>query len=166
MFYVPYVDIVGERGFNEMRSATVQNSAKLPAGNYGFLELYCSDPDCDCRRLLIQVLREDTADRVWATINYGFASPEFYGEWIRDAALGAQLSGLSLEPMGPQSEYAIALLALFRDLLEAPEYAARLKRHYDEVKQITSAASGPLRGSALSEPKPLRRSGRRSKRGA
>src|SRR5438094_9660002 len=26
----------------------------LPAGNYGFLELYRDDPACDCRRVLLQ----------------------------------------------------------------------------------------------------------------
>ena len=48
--------------------------AALPAGEYGFLELYCNEPTCDCRRVLFQVCRADLPNKVLATINYGWES--------------------------------------------------------------------------------------------
>jgi hypothetical protein len=168
VFYVPYVQIVGEHGFKETRSALVRNHARLPDGNYGFLELYCGDPTCDCRRVLIQVLREDSADRVWATINYGFATLEYYGVWVGDPSVAVHLAELSLEPTGCQSPFAPALLELFRNLLDAPEYAARLERHYDEVKRLTSRVSDKRRDDSLwqSKSKATRKSRRRRSSGA
>jgi len=142
MSYVPYVQVVGQRGFEETRWVLIRKDAHLPDGDYGFLELYCSDPKCDCRRVLIHVIREDTADQVWATISYGFASPGFYGTWVGDPSIAAQLAGASLEPIGPQSSYAPALLEVFGSLIEAPEYTARLERHYNEVKHLSISASG------------------------
>jgi len=27
----------------------------IPDGEYGFVELYCDEPDCDCRRVVIDI---------------------------------------------------------------------------------------------------------------
>jgi hypothetical protein len=40
----------------------------IPAGSFGFLELYCDDPACDCRRVLLQVRAEHQPDTVLATL--------------------------------------------------------------------------------------------------
>ena len=56
--------------------------AGLPAGEYGFLELYCNEPTCDCRRVLFQVCRADRPNKVLATINYGWESEDFYAQWL------------------------------------------------------------------------------------
>ncbi len=49
---------------------------------------YCNEIDCDCRRVLIQVLSPNTDDKPWATIGYGWESPEFYHKWAMENVEG------------------------------------------------------------------------------
>ena len=155
MFYVPYVQIVGERGFKETRSLLVRNDTCLPDDNYGFMELNCSDPQCAAPAFLFRFSEKIPTTRIWATINYGFATPEYYGVWVGDPSFAMHLARPSLEPTGSQSPYAPALLELFRSLLDAAEYAARLERHYDEVKHLTCRASDKRCGGSILTLKPM-----------
>ena len=58
----------------------------VPAGPYAFIEHYCADPGCDCRRVLLLVATEKEPDTILATINYGWDSLEPTkaddGRWI------------------------------------------------------------------------------------
>lgn len=56
----PFVTRFPELGARETRALLVSGRKELPDGNYGFLELYCDEPGCDCRRVMIDLLREDT----------------------------------------------------------------------------------------------------------
>lgn len=126
----PFYSRFRELAFNEMRSATIRGRRDLPDGEYGFLELYCDDPACDCRRVLINVVTPK-GSQVLATINYGWESIEFYTEWMHgDKKLGREMQGASLDFLNPQSQYADALLNLFKWVLEDQAYVERLKRHY------------------------------------
>src|ERR1039458_3144226 len=49
----PFMERFPEVGARETRSATVTQRQDLPDGEYGFLELYCDEPGCDCRRATI-----------------------------------------------------------------------------------------------------------------
>lgn len=121
-----------EIAMKEVRSVTVLDDGQsVPPGQYGLLEFYCDDPECDCRRVLFQVVRSDTGGKVWATINYGWESAEYYARWLGSAEAGREACGASLDPLHPQSEYAPALLDLFTDVILADaSYVERLKRHY------------------------------------
>jgi len=69
-----------EVGAAESRSVTVKGRPDLPDGEYGFLELYCDEPGCDCRRVIIDVLRHDTGwSKIW--IGYGWENLDFYEKW-------------------------------------------------------------------------------------
>ena len=118
-------------GASETRSVTVPDKEDLPSGEYGFFELYCNEPNCDCRRVVIAVLRPQTGWKFWAVINYGWESVEFYQKWAGAPAsdrLGWQ--GPELDPLSEQGPYAPALLNLFKWVLESPGYVQRLKKHY------------------------------------
>jgi hypothetical protein len=108
----------------------------LPPGQYTFYELYCTEDDCDCRRVMLQVLSPRLPGRVLATINYGWESVAFYTRWMRgDAEAGSDCAGARLEPLNPQSELADALLAGFQDFVKTrPEFIAQLQRHYELFK--------------------------------
>ena len=116
---------------SETRSVTITDRDDLPNGEYGFIEFYCNEPQCDCRRVLVVVLRPETGWKFWAAINYGWESVEFYQKWA-----GAPTSdrygwtGPFLDPMSEQTAYAPALLNLFKFILQSPGYAQRLKKHY------------------------------------
>jgi len=135
----PFVERFLEVGASETRSR-VTHQQDLPDGEYGFLELYCDEPGCNCRRVMINVLRPETGwSRIWATIGYGWESLDFYRKWGGPANDPVELQGPFLDPLNPQTEYSPALLNLFRLLLESPAYVERFQRHYqmfrDSVEQ-------------------------------
>lgn len=110
----------------------LQPHGGLPAGRYAFVELYCSDPNCDCKRVLLQVRSEQDPTTVLATINYGWESLAFYSKWLRgDRESAREIKEASLDPLNSQTEYASSLLRLFRTVvLQDKAYIKRLKRHY------------------------------------
>lgn len=133
MAMVPFYTRFRDLAFKEMRSATVRGMPGLPDGEYGFLELYCDEPACDCRRVLIDVITP-TSSKIWATINYGWESLEFYEKWMRDKDTARECYGATLDPLNPQTEYSDALLQLFNHVLQDKVYVERLKRHYQLFK--------------------------------
>ena len=108
----------------------------LPVGEYGYLEHYCEKPDCDCRRVLLQVTSAKAPHTVLAIINYGWESADFYTDWMHgDEQAGREITAASLDPLHPQSEYADHLLDYFQQhMITNPEYVARLARHYAMFK--------------------------------
>ena len=48
--------------------------ADLPQRTFVFMEAYCADPHCHCRRVMLNVIDAETHNRV-ATINYAFEPP-------------------------------------------------------------------------------------------
>ena len=123
---VPFFNVCLELARVETRTLLIRNNPCLPDGDYGFIEHYCEDLECDCRRVLIVVWTPRTDDRAWATIDYGWESPEFYRKWDRHSE--EDMKGSFLDPLGGQSPYAHVLLAYFaqnpppgRSLCGAPE---------------------------------------------
>jgi hypothetical protein len=101
----------------------------VPDDDYAFVESYCTDPGCDCRRVLLTVLARSRGPG--AVISFGFDR-------------GEPLAGPFLDPLNPQSEYAKGLLALAKELvLSDPAYVARLERHYQMVKQKFARPAAP-----------------------
>jgi hypothetical protein len=132
-----------EVGARETRSAKIAQQGDLPEGEYGFLEFYCDEPGCDCRRVMIQVWRPETGrGKVWATIGYGWESPDFYRNWSRAGCDPIEMKGPSLDPLNPQTQYSAALLDLFRLVLESGEYVERLKRHYRMFRDSVGKENG------------------------
>ena len=140
--------------FPEISKAETRNIAifkesdmNLPAGNYTFLEMYCDEPGCDCRRVFLYVV-SDRNKGVEAVITYGWESPEFYANWMNndDPYIVAALKGPSLNLGSPQSKQAPALLELVRTvLLQDKAYLERIKRHYSMFRQKIDgyARTGP-----------------------
>lgn len=108
----------------------------LPVGSYAFVELYCTDPECDCRRVFLQVESEHPLGPVLATIAYGWASVAHYRKWLGgDLEDARDLAGASLDPFNLQTRFAPPLLHLFETvLLPDQNYVDRLKRHYAMFK--------------------------------
>jgi hypothetical protein len=140
---VPFYTRSRDLAFSEMRSATVRGMPDLPDGQYGFLELYCDDPECDCRRVIIDVVTPTAGPKIWATINYGWESLAFYARWTRDLELARGCCGATLDMLNPQTEYSEALLRLFKQILQDKAYVERLKRHYQLFKADLPKAHKP-----------------------
>ena len=106
----------------------------LPVDEYGFDELYCDEPGCDCRRVIINVLARHAGEHL-ATISYAFEKP------AEDALVPEQTF---LDPLNRQSRWAPALLDLFTNVVLAdPEYRQRLMRHYRMFKNVVDDAAHP-----------------------
>ncbi|MHB8524126.1 MAG: hypothetical protein ACYDH9_25680 [Limisphaerales bacterium] len=134
----PFVERFPEVAARETRVIFLpRRLGQLPAGEYGFIEHYCAEPTCDCRRVLFHVRRADQPETILATINYGWESEAFYARWLfGDHASARELREAALDPLNPQSPLAPAFLDLFRSvLLRDQAYVARLERHYQMFKR-------------------------------
>ena len=137
-FYTRFRDLA----FQEMRVAFVQGGSDLPGGEYGFLEFYCDEPDCDCRRVIIEVVSRESGSKIWATISYGWEAPEFYATWTINKEAAKGMSGAGLDPLNPQTQYSSALLSLFEHIIQDRAYVDRLKRHYQMFKGALKGKKG------------------------
>jgi len=129
-------EVCPEIGLREIRTVTLTPNSDLglPADNYAFLEMYCSEPDCDCRRVYFHVIAESNPATELALIAWGWEPPKFYRRWgnfPRTAKDVKAMKGPALAPMCEQSDRAPALLELANNvLLSSPDYVERIKRHY------------------------------------
>ncbi len=122
----------------ETRTITIMEPDLLPAGQYAFVENYCTEANCDCRRVLVNVIRLGSK-RIWATINFGWESMEYYQSWSTGIS-ELEGKGPFLDPLCEQSELAPELMNLFEETcLRDPEYIVRLARHYGMVKGQASS---------------------------
>ena len=101
----PFMERFPELAVRETRSVTVTGRQDLPDGEYGFVELYCDEPGCDCRRVMIDVLRPETGWRkIWATINYGWESLDFYRKWGGGGSDPGEMQGPFPRPAQPPNQ--------------------------------------------------------------
>ena len=138
MAYSMFHQYCPEVGMQETRSITVppDSGLGLPAGDYAFLEMYCDERGCDCRRVFFNIMSRQR-EKAEAVIAWGWENVEFYAKWYKygDAADAAELKGPALNPGSPATELAPALLEVVRNiLLKDPEYVERIKRHYQMFK--------------------------------
>ncbi len=132
MYLIPFYVVDPELAVRETRVIhLLVEQDGLAVGSYGLLEFYCSDPTCDCRRVMLNVAEEQNPDHFLASISYGFDRDE-------------EMAGPLLDPLNPQSEHAEVLLRLVKKtVLSDPRYLARLERHYRLVKQAASDSQHP-----------------------
>lgn len=131
---IPFYSRFPDLAVKETRSVKVRGDDDLPDGEYGFIEFYCDEPACDCRRVVVSVVSPDPGWTPWATISFGWESLQFYLDRLGDLEDAAVAKGPSLDPLNPQTKYASALLRLFRFVLTDAAYVERLKRHYQLFK--------------------------------
>jgi len=115
----------------ETRKFMVPGHPTLSKGWFLFVELYCALPGCDCKRVMINVIRERDQYQL-ATINYAFEpnDPD---------------RGPFLDPLNPQSEISDSLLDFFKHVIEKDAaYKDRLQRHYLLFKQAIANPRHPI----------------------
>jgi hypothetical protein len=139
-----YFPKVAER---ETRTITVMPGSYtgLPAGDYGFLEMYCDERGCDCRRVLFSVFSR-SGGRLEAVIAWGWEDTDFYAKWLTysDPSVVAELKGPALNIGSPQGRLAPAILKLVQDvLLVDRDYIERIKRHYQMFRAVVDGPHSP-----------------------
>ena len=119
----------------ETRRITLRNDPQIPDGEYAFVDAFCEDKDCDCRRVYFEVLQIDPDYEIFhaATISYGWEDLDFYLSWspYLPSKMAAEMKGPSLEPLQHQTRYSERFLELFEaKFIIDPAYIERIKRHY------------------------------------
>jgi hypothetical protein len=138
MFFSSFSELCPKIALEETRTFTILKEGELPSGTYILEETYCNQPDCDCRRVMLTVYREETGE-IEAVVAYGWESREFYRRWAnweQDEREVSCLKGPMLNPMSQQSPLAPAILKFIAQVILADQdYVERLKRHYRIFKQ-------------------------------
>ena len=141
-FYMLFTDVAAK----ETRVVQLLQPQKgLPVGRYAFIELYCEDKGCDCRKTMIQIVPDGSITPVLATLHYGWEKIEFYMKWAsmpRSFAkkMARDITGVCLDPGSKITIQAQALLSLFRTVIASdPDYAKRFARHYDMFKAVINS---------------------------
>jgi len=140
---------------NEYRTVIPVGRADLPRRTFVLTEAYCADPQCDCRRVILNVIDAETHHHV-ATMNYAFEPPEppFEDE-----------GQIFLDPLNPQTVMSPAFLEVTREMLARDRgYHDRLVHHYTMWKAVVDNPSHPdqatpfaVRGEPDVPPRPWRR---------
>jgi hypothetical protein len=131
-YLVPFFQVDPDLAARETRTVTLyQPRDNIPAGSYGLLESYCPDPDCDCRRVMINVVEQKQPAQFLASISYGFDRE-------------AENAGPYLDRLNEQCPYADALMRMVQAVaFDDPVYVARLKQHYALVKRAAVDPAHP-----------------------
>lgn len=134
MPYALFHDYFPDIAEKETRTITVLENSPwdLPSAHYSLLEMYCDEPDCDCRRVFFYVVSSLTK-QAEAVIAYGWESPEFYAKWMGDddPKIIDELKGPVLNLASPQSDIAHLVLDMVEKVvLQDQAYIQRVKTHY------------------------------------
>ncbi len=152
---VPFAELFEDPASWELKGVDLEDTgpvgeeSEIPDGRYWFLESYCDEAGCDCRRVFLNVVR-DGSDEILATISYGWEEAGFYRKWMGGATtvFGRKMAAPTLATMCPQSKYAPLLLDLFRDVVLDPDYLGRLRRHYEMFKDAVDKRHHRKEGEA------------------
>jgi len=135
MEFIPAGEIIGKA--HQVRTVSIKQSPQLPDGEYSFIDMYCSDTKCDCRKTMIQVLYNG---KLVSVINYGWESAIYYENWMGSSAKDnsmPKMNGASIDITSPNLVNTDGMLALFSALLNET-WITKFKHHYDEVKVAMS----------------------------
>ncbi len=137
MTMLGYFDVFPDKAGTELRTATFENSNAddpLPGGTFIFTEFFCTDPKCDCQRVLVKVFRvesEDARAEEVATISYSW-NPNSDEIW---SMVNSEVANPFLDPFHRQASYAPELLDFWTAMIERDKvYASRIQRHYGEIR--------------------------------
>ncbi|MBF0436975.1 MAG: hypothetical protein HQL77_16605 [Magnetococcales bacterium] len=139
MMYVPFNEYYPEIAEKETRVVTIIGSSQwnLPPDGYAFLEMFCNEAGCDCRRVMFTVIATGENIPV-AVIAYGWEKKKFYVKWMGDSdpRFIKELIGPVLNMASQQSQLASRLLELFKSvLMKDAQYIERVKKHYHMVRE-------------------------------
>ncbi|WP_430754815.1 SEC-C metal-binding domain-containing protein [Magnetovirga frankeli] len=134
MTFIPAGEFIGQA--HRVRTVTLVDSQELPDGEYSFIDMYCDEPDCDCRKTMIQVQHNG---KPVAIINFGWESADYYRQWMgtSDDGVFPPMDGASIDLTSPNLLNPDAILVLFQRLLN-DFWIEKMKNDYKAVKAAVS----------------------------
>jgi len=122
---IPYQAIFPGAPVPVMKLQIARKTNGIPKGDYRFIECYCTDPDCDCRRTTLVVV--DAKEKTRAIISFGFDPDQ-------------ELAGPFLDDLNKQAPYAPALLEVFVDAVNSSdEWLNGMYQRYRDVRKKSAA---------------------------
>jgi hypothetical protein len=137
---------VGERESRSVILLEKDNAYQLLPADYGFMEMFCNEAGCDCRRVFFCVISSKTK-KIEAVICYGWETRGFYRKWWGRGTEEDidEMQGPALNFSSPQGKCAEGILQLFKDvLLRDKDYIERVKRHYRMFRATVDKPVNPL----------------------
>jgi SEC-C motif len=131
---LPFDTVFSETAKNDARAYESDGRSGVPKGWYIFRELYCNEPACDCRRVIVHVTSAEKR-KVIASVSYAFEDqkPPFDDE-----------PRFFLDPLNPQSRDSDSFLQIFQGLIaKDPTYHEQFERHYKMWKQVVDDETHP-----------------------
>ena len=127
-----FFDVVPDCYETEYLTIQKEDKSILPKGTFIFMELYCTNLDCDCHGGLVQVFKINqqgyARGKILAAIDFSWKNASLPQKWE-----------YSLQSETPKTNVAKMFLECFKERLETnADYANSLKKHYALFKkQIT-----------------------------
>jgi hypothetical protein len=136
MIFVPFINKFPEVAEQESLIVSIlDDGLSIPRGTYCFLESFCDDPKCDCRKVMINVYDIKNPSQLLATIGFGWEKANYYVKWMHGDPLGREMVGAYLDSAGRQTENASKFLEMWQKMILDEEYLERIKKHYKMVKE-------------------------------
>lgn len=133
MIILPFHIICPEEGFSTKWQLTIMgNPNRHINGTYDVIDLYCIDPSCDCQKVTLSIVKNNT---IKASVSYGWNSAAFYRSWGVDQEMANLLTQGFLDPYAPQSNDAEAIFDHVSRLLTEPEGPRFFKKRYALFKK-------------------------------
>jgi hypothetical protein len=132
--FVPAGELLGPEC--QVRTITLANDPHLPSGEYTFIDTYCTDNTCDCRKTIIQIFHNK---KLVSIVSFGWESPKFYLRWLNsptEVQLAKEMSGLSIDPSSPDRVSPEGILLLMNHLLDA-KWISMLKENYRLIRKTS-----------------------------
>lgn len=130
MDFIPAGEVIGNA--HRVRTVQIKDYPDLPDGSYSFMDTYCTDPSCDCRKTMILVLHEG---EVVSIVNYGWEDPAFYEQWMgadQDEDM-PPMHGASIDIASPDRVSPQGMLELVNSLLDE-KWVSKFREHYTAFK--------------------------------
>lgn len=115
-------------GFNKL-----SNEKNIPKGEYLIHEMYCTDIDCDCRRVCFCIIWDNGKSYY---LDYWFETTSFYKKFFFwDSKLAEEATWLSVNELQWNPAESELMLDTMKEVLNDKKYVKRLKKHYNLMKK-------------------------------
>ncbi len=132
--FIPAGEILGPEC--QIRTVSISADSYLPDGEYTFIDTYCTDNTCDCRKTIIQIIHDK---KLVSVVSFGWESPTFYLRWLNSARLvelAKEMSGVSIDLTSRNLVSSHGILLLVNHLMDK-NWISKIKENYRLIRQTT-----------------------------
>ena len=135
-FFIPAGELLGPEC--QIRSIVLAADPYLPSGEYAFIDTYCTDNTCDCRKTIIQIFHNK---KLVSIVSFGWENPKFYLRWLkstRNHELAKEMSGVSIDFSSPDVVSSQGILVLINHLMDE-NWISKIKENYRLIRTTTKS---------------------------